>query len=117
MIFTHSPFDVTIITLSPSYSVKKVVAPSPVKKKVFKESKLVQLLKSSPVKVKHGVIVNKNAVKFTDGSTRGKRCETFKKDVIVSKAKLLGLTGVEKMSKSLNNYIGINDEPFCQGHQ
>ena len=78
---------------------KKVVAPSSVQKKVFKESKLVQLLKSSPVKAKHGVILNKNSVKFTNGSTRGKKCETFRKDVIVSKAKLLGITGVEKMSK------------------
>ena len=46
-----------------------------------------------------GVILNKNSVKFTNESSRGKKCETFKKEVIIEKAKKLGITGVEKLPK------------------
>jgi hypothetical protein len=48
---------------------------------------------------KAGVILNKNAIKFVNGSSRGKKCESFKKDEIVAKAKALGMTGVDKISK------------------
>ena len=81
--------------ISPS-KLKKV--PPITKKTVQKETKLAKLLKNSPNVVK-GVILNKNTVKFTNGSSRGKKCESFKKDVVVAKAKLLGITGVEKLSK------------------
>ncbi|MDB4588614.1 protein kinase, partial [bacterium] len=48
---------------------------------------------------KAGVVLNKNSVKFINGSSRGKKCESFKKDEVVAKAKKLGITGVEKLSK------------------
>ena len=48
---------------------------------------------------KAGVILNKNAIKFVNGSSRGKKCESFKKDEIVAKAKALGMTGVDNISK------------------
>ena len=90
----------------------KKTPPAP-KKKVQKESKLEKLLRSSPSRAKPtgakiqvklnaqkaGVIINKNSVKFINGSSRGKRCESFKKDEVVAKAKKLGITGVEKLSK------------------
>tara|TARA_R110000803_G_scaffold48388_2_gene100562 strand:+ start:310 stop:1944 length:1635 start_codon:yes stop_codon:yes gene_type:complete len=79
-------------------------APPPPKKKVQKETKLEKLLKNSPPRAKiqaqkAGVIINKNSVKFINGSSRGKKCESFKKDEVVAKAKKLGITGVEKLSK------------------
>ena len=96
--------------VSPSKLKKSPPAP---KKKVQKESKLEKLLKNSPPPVKRngtmvqlrmnarkaGVIVNNNAVKFVNGSSRGKKCESFKKDEIVAKAKAVGITGVDKLSK------------------
>ena len=87
--------------VSPS-KLKKV--PPPPKKKVQKETKLEKLLKNSPPRAKiqaqkAGVIINKNSVKFINGSSRGKKCESFKKDEVVAKAKKLGITGVEKLSK------------------
>ena len=96
--------------VSPSKLKKTPPAP---KKKVQKESKLEKLLKNSPPPVKRngttvqlrmnarkaGVIVNNNAVKFVNGSSRGKKCESFKKDEIVAKAKAVGITGVDKLSK------------------
>lgn len=82
--------------------------PSP-KKKVQKETKLQKLLKNSPSRAKPvgvrlnaqkaGVILNKNVVKFINGSSRGKKCESFKKDEVVAKARRLGIIGVEKLSK------------------
>jgi serine/threonine protein kinase len=54
----------------------------------------------SPSKVKKtGVVLIKNTVKFVNGSSRGKKCESFKKAEIVAKAKALGITGVDKLSK------------------
>ena len=88
----------------------KKVPPIP-KKKVQKETTLEKLLKNSPNVVKGnkiqmrlnarkaGVVLNKNAVKFINGSSRGKKCDSFKKDEVVAKAKKLGITGVEKLSK------------------
>lgn len=83
--------------------------PPPPKKKVQKETKLEKLLKNSPPRAKPngvriqaqkaGVILNKNSVKFINSSSRGKKCESFKKDEVVAKAKKLGITGVEKLSK------------------
>ena len=84
--------------------IKPMVSPSrlkktpPTKKKVQKETKLEKLLKNSPAQ-KAGVIINKNVVKFINGSSRGKKCESFKKDEVVARAKKLGITGVEKLSK------------------
>ena len=83
--------------------VQPEIDPSKLKKSpVKKESKMMKLLKNSPktqLGIKAGVILNKNSVKFVNGSSRGKKCETFKKDVIVAKAKALGITGVDKQSK------------------
>ena len=85
--------------VKPQISPSKLKKARPIPKKmVQKETKLEKLLKNSPNVVK-GVILNKNTVKFINGSSRGKKCESFKKDVVVAKAKLLGITGVEKLSK------------------
>jgi serine/threonine protein kinase len=46
-----------------------------------------------------GVILHKNYVKFKTNVSAGKKCDTFKKDEIVARAKLLGIIGVESMSK------------------
>ena len=48
---------------------------------------------------KVGVIINKNSVKFTNTSNRGKACDSFKKDEVVEKAKKMGLEVDSKMSK------------------
>lgn len=48
---------------------------------------------------KGGILINKNTVKFINGSSRGRKCESFKKDEILARAKKLGITGVEKLSK------------------
>ena len=83
-------------------------APPTPKKKVQKEKSLKNSppVKRNGTKVqmrlnarKVGVILNKNALKFVNGSSRGKKCESFKKDEIVAKAKALGMTGVDKLSK------------------
>lgn len=115
-------------TISPKKSVRKVVARplapnAPVVKKTFNaeaikkhlakpeiravpvaaspKSRMVKpMVSPSPQKGdKFGIIINKNVVKFTNVSSRGKKCETFKKDEVVAKAKKLGITGVEKLSK------------------
>ena len=91
--------------VKPMISPSKLKVPLAPKKKVQKETKLEKLLKTSPNKQPRknaknaGVILNKNSVKFTNESSRGKKCETFKKEVIIEKAKKLGITGVEKLSK------------------
>ena len=96
--------------VKPMVSPSKLKVPLAPKTKVQKETKLEKLLRTSPNKQPRtngkrmnaknaGVILNKNSVKFTNESSRGKKCETFKKEVIIEKAKKLGITGVEKLPK------------------
>jgi hypothetical protein len=95
-----------IQTLSPTKPVlvkrvvKRPIIPSP--KKASPPKFRPEQFKAPPVKRnarKAGVVLIKNVVKFVNGSSRGKKCESFKKAEIVAKAKSLGITGVDKVSK------------------
>jgi serine/threonine protein kinase len=97
---------VPVVLAAPKSSVKPQVDPARLKKmprapkKKGVESKLEKLLRNSPQKGnKFGVSVNGNAVRFTNDSSRGKMCESFKKADIIAKAKQIGITGVDNLSK------------------
>jgi tyrosyl-tRNA synthetase len=46
-----------------------------------------------------------------DIGAKGKKSVNFASQVIITMPILEGLDGVDKMSKSLNNYVGINEDP------
>jgi hypothetical protein len=54
---------------------------------------------SPPPVRKAGVVIRGNVVRFINSSSRGKKCVSFKKGEVVARAKKLGITGVERLSK------------------
>lgn len=102
--FGNSP----VQTMSPK-KVRRVVArplapeaPVVVKKTFNAEAVKRHLAKprvSPPPVRKAGVVIRGNVVKFINSSSRGKKCVSFKKGEVVARAKKLGITGVEKISK------------------
>jgi len=75
-----------------------VVAKKPLNAEAVKRHLARPRVSPSPSR-RAGVIIRGGVVKFINHSSRGKKCESFKKGEVVARAKKLGITGVEKLSK------------------